>query len=299
MIRFATKDMIPELKLIWKESFHDDDAYIDFYYENRFKGENTLVWLENERAVSMLTLMPAFLHESSGRKKVFYIYAVSTLPSYRGKGISSLLLQHANRITDGMTILVPATESLFNFYERNGYQPNFSRKVVNLVVHEEVDRFVSKRANMEGLLKVSEYKENQNDESVFGIDIEEIKPSDASKYKLLRDQAFGGEGYIEWDEPSVAYSIMENTFTGGFTHLIDGKYIAMSRPFEGTLFIRETTLPSNYLKVYADTMVKRLSCKKIEIYLPSFSELPGRNERFAMSCNLIGNQSSYFNLVLD
>ena len=59
-ITFAKMEWIPQLKQIWKECFHDEDSYIDFYFMNRFTEENMLVWLEDKLPVAMAS--PFTLH---------------------------------------------------------------------------------------------------------------------------------------------------------------------------------------------------------------------------------------------
>ena len=69
-------EMLPvRLKEIWKECFEDSDNYIDFYYKKRFQKENTLVYLLEDKIVSMLTMLSSqiissFLFLSFVRKKL-------------------------------------------------------------------------------------------------------------------------------------------------------------------------------------------------------------------------------------
>ena len=132
MIQFADRTMLQHLKLIWKECFHDPDEYIDFFFKSYFNTRTTLVYCINKIPVSMLTLMPANLYSSESITKIYYIYAVATLPSCQGKGYSSKLLQYANEITNTATFLQPANKDLERFYQRNGYQISVNRRITNI-----------------------------------------------------------------------------------------------------------------------------------------------------------------------
>ncbi len=57
MLDFAKPEDRDDLKVLWLTCFGGPQSYIDFYYDRRFVPEDTLVWRENGRPVSMMTLM--------------------------------------------------------------------------------------------------------------------------------------------------------------------------------------------------------------------------------------------------
>lgn len=122
---FARRKDIPALKKIWAACFGGEREYADFYYRTRFRPKETLVWRENGLPVSMMTLMPLTIAGQTGA----YIYAVATLPEYRGRGLVRKLSAFAENVLrqQGRTFmaLVPAEPSLFAFYEKLGYRTSF------------------------------------------------------------------------------------------------------------------------------------------------------------------------------
>ena len=58
-------------------------------------------------------------------KKGFYVYGVATGKEYRGKGISTKLLEYAKGFVDekkaDFLVLVPRNEGLFEFYVKRGF----------------------------------------------------------------------------------------------------------------------------------------------------------------------------------
>ena len=96
LITISDNMMIPDLKELWKLSFHDEDSYIDFYFEHRYRAENTYVYLDNGIPMGMLTLLPAQIVVTDDSKQpIYYVYAVATHPSMRRQGIAAKLLDYA------------------------------------------------------------------------------------------------------------------------------------------------------------------------------------------------------------
>ena len=129
---FAENSDIPALKGIWKKVFGDTDAYIDRYFSELFqKIQIAVLRSAQNKPVSMLSMIPVCL--STGKQKLpgHYIYAAATLPEYEGQGIMTGLLEfcckRAAVAGDAFSCLVPASDSLFRFYEKRGYRTLFYR----------------------------------------------------------------------------------------------------------------------------------------------------------------------------
>lgn len=122
---FARRGDVPALKKIWDACFGGEPEYRDFYYRVRFRPKETLVWRENGIPVSMMTLMPLIIAGKPGA----YVYAVATLPEYRGRGLVRKLDAFAEQVVrqngGQFLTLVPAELSLFPFYEKLGYSTSF------------------------------------------------------------------------------------------------------------------------------------------------------------------------------
>lgn len=119
---------VEQMKNIWEICFGDEREYIDFYYKKGYKPGNTLVGVDTEedRVVSMMTLLPVLMYTEANIYKGDYLYAVATLPEYRGQGIMRRLEEEALRISKNrgskFMTLVPAEEPLFGMYEKLGYR---------------------------------------------------------------------------------------------------------------------------------------------------------------------------------
>lgn len=136
-ITYATRQMIPELTKLWIEAFGDDREYVGFYFANRFCEKDMLVYLLDGKPISMISMLPAYLHVNTQpkraglhllekRRPIRYIYAVATLMEYRGRGYAKRLIQEAYRLLQIPLVLEPATKPLFDYYQRMGFQEAFS-----------------------------------------------------------------------------------------------------------------------------------------------------------------------------
>lgn len=121
----AFKD-IPALKKIWVEAFGESETVLNVFFRNVYHPKNTLVIADQGTPVSMLYLLPC-KWESFGESPFsgLYVYAVGTLPAYRGRGFAGALLKDAEQVAKRRNLdflfLVPSGPSLFPFYEKQGY----------------------------------------------------------------------------------------------------------------------------------------------------------------------------------
>ena len=111
-----------EMRAMWHDIFGDDIAEIDSFLV-RHTDAIPLIHKENERVVSMLFVVPLQMWEQS----VAYIYAVATLPEYRGRGIASTLLNEALQLVEqsrkfDCVALIPSSTESKRLYERLGFE---------------------------------------------------------------------------------------------------------------------------------------------------------------------------------
>ena len=281
MIIHPEYNMIPALKILWKEGFKDDDKYIDFFFSNRFKPENTFVYMENGSPVSMASVFNAKLYLNSVFLPAGYIYAVTTLPVHQGKGFSTAILEHINKIYP-TTFLVPLAGAL-NFYEKRGFTPAFTLNEIELHlcdIKAPDKNFITKTVS-------------------------------ADEYKHIRDSHFINDGYICWDTEAIAYALAENTFCGGSAVKIEidekkGTHgILLYKKQNGRLLITETTLPLPMLHGIAYNLMKQENVSTCCLRLASgklASSKTSASRPFGLLYKDTGGaavKNGYCNLVLD
>lgn len=191
MIRHPSDTHLPALKALWQEAFHDSDEDTAHYFTRRHKHENMLVFLDGEAVAGMLSLLPMELVMGETRQKARYIFAVATKTEYRGRGISTQLLNAAHdliaREGGAAAVLMPAEQSLYDFYQKRGYKTAF---------------YLDER-----LCAAKDIPAISSGDS--------IKVCSEDAYLLLRDKLLKeGRMYVRWDSKALNY-IRESYQIGG------------------------------------------------------------------------------------
>ena len=116
------------LTALWVQAFGDTEAFINTFFTTGFSEMRCLM---AEEKGDLLAALYWFDCSWEG-KKIAYLYAIATDENHRGKGICTKLMAHTHEVlkTQGYTgaILVPAEESLEQFYGKMGYQSIATRE---------------------------------------------------------------------------------------------------------------------------------------------------------------------------
>lgn len=201
---------------LWQTCFGDEREYIDLYLSNRFQTENMLVIHKDGRPVSMLSLLPVTVTVGGKKRAARYVYAVATLPAYRGRGYASRLIAHAFEKYDEPLILQPADEELQRYYERMGFDEVFKQSPC-WIYHSCMEKVthVSENTACEFAEDMTHVSENSSQVWMAELGNWEMSEISAREYKEIRDRCFDAEGYVEWDEEAIRYAMKENAFCGG------------------------------------------------------------------------------------
>lgn len=125
-IRLSRPGDLGALSEIWNASFPGDEAFADWFLKNVYAPEKTLVFEDGGRAAAMLHLLPMRFRTGGLETPAAYVYAVATLPDYRGRGVAAALLEEAAALEKergtALLMLVPQSAGLFEYYRRQGFQ---------------------------------------------------------------------------------------------------------------------------------------------------------------------------------
>lgn len=221
----ADETMVPELMELWKQSFDDTDDAIQFFFDNRFSPQNCAVCITDGRVVSAIHLLPAELQLNGERVPVYYIYAAATLKKYQGRGYMAELISDIDMgISPGersFSVLLPASESLYDYYGKLGYHPFFCVRQVELNRKTLLDAYLSE------------------------VGIPEIVDLSFETLASLRDFRFGeSEGTVQWDEKAIRYAVDINRIYGGEMVCVKNGYALCRDGGEGTVEVTEF-VPAN------------------------------------------------------
>ncbi|MGV8964144.1 MAG: GNAT family N-acetyltransferase [Candidatus Saccharimonadaceae bacterium] len=129
MIQYATPNTQDQILEMWKICFGDSKPYIDIYFKEKYRNENTLAYFVGEKVVASLQLLQFNFTFCNSEIPVAYISGACTLPEARNKGYMAQLLNRAlheiGQRDIPLSILVPQEEWLLNFYNKFGYAQTF------------------------------------------------------------------------------------------------------------------------------------------------------------------------------
>lgn len=122
--QFRTPDIsdISSLRILWKEAFGDNDAFLDNFFSTAFDtARSRIATVENHLAAALY-----WFDCTIEGQKCAYIYAVATAKDYRGNGACHMLLSNTHKYLKEhgyhSAILVPGSEKLIHLYEGGEYE---------------------------------------------------------------------------------------------------------------------------------------------------------------------------------
>lgn len=128
IVKAPSFSQLPQLQSLWQQAFHES---MHSFIMTSYSEKRSLVAEINGKVAAALYW---FDLQYQG-KRLAYLYAIATEEKHRGQGIGQGLIaaahSHLKNLGYAGTILVPANEGLFSFYQKCGYKltiPGFSRK---------------------------------------------------------------------------------------------------------------------------------------------------------------------------
>ncbi|MDR2621062.1 MAG: GNAT family N-acetyltransferase [Dysgonamonadaceae bacterium] len=127
MISFGKEKYIPALKELWKLCFPEDsNAFVNFYFNEVYKNDETLIYLENGKPAAALQMIPYSLKNGEDIFHAGYISGAMTHPDFQRRRFMRELLLFSFDIMRkrnfDYTFLIPQEKWLFDFYGKFGYK---------------------------------------------------------------------------------------------------------------------------------------------------------------------------------
>lgn len=203
----AYQSDLPQLKEIWKKIFKDTDDYISLYFGEKFLPEKTYVSRDNGIITSTLYFSDVNLYHLSKVYKAAYICGIATLPEYRKEGQASGLIRKClddlkNRDYD-FAFLIPATASLFGFYEKFGFEGFSSLEISECEISPAFEEYVPFPDTDIG--------------KIYDSNFDGLKIMRTKKDFELLDKCYGkpyvfGDGYIYAYKTDSCLNIIEHSY---------------------------------------------------------------------------------------
>ena len=253
--RLAKKDETDRQKEIWKLCFGDNDSYIDFYYANRYKEDETVLLLHDGEISAMLTMIPVRTVAPDNRSfDTAMLYAIATHPKYQNRGFATQLMDFTNQYlranNQELSILVPAEKQLFDFYRKQGFQDGFYIREA-LFTRDMIDRIPIGNS--------------------CKCMISSIIPDE---YNLRRDKQLNGRLYIAYADEDISYQKKLSRQSGADIYGIDIGEIqgcaAIERLTADKVLIKEILLPDDLIHVAIKQIAQLLYAKEYLLRTPAF-----------------------------
>lgn len=123
---------------LWVKTFGDDANFAKKALAEFAGHENVFVAQEGDAVVSMLLAVPVSIKGKQGA----YFYGLATDEAARGKGHMKALMDYAADALRAkgcqFIVLIPAQESLFSYYEKNGFEKAFDLRTINRPIRRNI-----------------------------------------------------------------------------------------------------------------------------------------------------------------
>ena len=255
-IRQAKPEELPQIKELFQRCFGDSGSYIDHFYAAHARAEQVLVVEEKGEIASMATMLEMTMHLPDGEAvPVGYVYALGTSPEAQGKGYARKLLEYAGDYLreKGMQCLtlVPATQSLFRFFEGAGLQKCFATRKVEKMA-----------ADFWGLAPLGD-----------SCKMTAISPAE---YNRIREEKLRGAFHISYPEHLVEFQQYGSQMTEGDLYRIeiDGEEgcCAVELVQGESAIAKELLISPDKLHRAAQLMAETLPAARYHIRMPAFWE---------------------------
>ena len=266
MIDYAGRELFSSVQRIWRTCFGDNSDYTGFLFDRLLGPEDVLAYFpEPEKPAAMLCLQPFTLATPHGNADAAYIFGVATLPEWRGKGLSTALLEEAGRRLaakgTALSALVPAGEKMFDFYAKRGYETAFS-----------VKKAVYRAEQVSAREKTCS-----------------LTPTPFSRLAEMRDAFFAGRTlFVRWGTHYLDYIDAETRALGGDVLSIsceNHEGYVVCYPYRQSLIVKEWAVPEEMFAATFAALHARYRREEYRFHLPADSTVSqaGQPIPFAMT----------------
>ncbi len=230
---------------IWQTCFGDDEDFIRSFLDHHTAEETMLLYFADNKPVAMASFLPMRIHQGEDMVEGHYVYAVATLPEYRGRGYAAEILTTAKELWQEPLLLSPAEEGLYTYYQKQSFFTQYFPVKWGIIPENP---------------GISEEKWS-------------FEKLDSRVYKEIRDLCFAGDGYVEWNQANIEYALLYAKGEGGHALCVTHpsadasadsacEDILLYETEGDTLKVVETTLTDNDLKKAVWMLLEKTDLKK-------------------------------------
>ncbi len=168
MIQFADQLTQQQVWNMWKSVFGDSDDYMNIYFREKYKNENTLLYMVGGKAVASLQMLSYSFTFHGIEIPIIYLSGLCTLPEFRGKGFMKKLIIRSYEVASErgipLMLLVPQESWLLKFYDKYGFAQTFDAGATELPSLKNI--MENNKGNIQDSYKVFDSYFRKNDMTV-------------------------------------------------------------------------------------------------------------------------------------
>lgn len=126
-----------QTRILWDKCFSEEDKrFVDFYFEKRYTDQDNVYIEKDGKVVSALQLISYPFSYYGKTIGCAYLSGCGTDPEYRSQGLmNDVIVKALNQAKSNgacFAALIPASESLFNYYEGTSFIPTFDYSKIKI-----------------------------------------------------------------------------------------------------------------------------------------------------------------------
>ena len=133
-----------QTKALWDKCFSEEDKrFVNFYFEKRYNEQDNIHIEKDGKVVSAMQLISYPFSYYGKTIGCSYLSGCCTDPEYRSQGLmNDLIIRALNQAKNNgacFAALIPASESLFNYYEGTNFIPTFDYSKIRIKRQQTTD----------------------------------------------------------------------------------------------------------------------------------------------------------------
>ena len=134
-----------QTRILWDKCFSEEDKrFVDFYFEKRYNEQDNIHIEKDGKVVSAMQLISYPFSYYGKTIGCSYLSGCCTDPDYRSQGLmNDLIINALNQAKNNgacFAALIPASESLFNYYEGTNFIPTFDYSKIRIKRQHTTDK---------------------------------------------------------------------------------------------------------------------------------------------------------------
>lgn len=240
LVRLASPGDQSAVEKLLRAGFGDEEGFLRAFFQYVFPFCDTLLSLEGDEIAAMATLIPCeIIVKDQPKQPALYLYSLTTLPAFRGRGHAKSLLDAAGEKCERV-FLHAADDKLFAMYQRLGWRDMMHAHYVSLPY------------------------------AIPQVLFEEIS---GEEYYSIRELALKNTPHIRWNKRTCCFLHDILSAYGGGLYRAHEAVIAVQEQRDGILYLGEAF--GKDAPRLASEIARRCACDKSCLLTPCTADVPG------------------------